>query len=58
MQAQTFLNYKGDRSNMQHPQAMGPNTLGEVLYTVSAEYDPETDRTRVGLTWVKPEVTA
>jgi hypothetical protein len=44
----TWLNYAGDQSAMTG-RILGPNTLGEVLTVVSCAYDPQTDRSRVGL---------
>lgn len=35
-------------------KAFGPNTLRELLHPVTAIYDPETDRTRVGLSYLAP----
>lgn len=34
--------------------AMGPTTMREPLYPVSAVYDPETGRTRVGFSYLAP----
>ena len=34
--------------------AFGPSTMGEALYPVEAEFDEETGRTRVGLSYLKP----
>ena len=48
-----WLNYAGDvRGHV--PAAMGPNSLGEVLYPVEVSYDSETDRSRVGLSKIAP----
>lgn len=42
------LNYSGDRRGSTFLNGrVGPTTAGEYLYPVDAEYDPETDRTRV-----------
>jgi hypothetical protein len=41
-----WLNYKGDRRTMRN--VVGPDTAGALLTPVEAEYDPETDMTRVG----------
>lgn len=48
-----FLNYSG-RVTIDPLKAMGPNTMGESLWPVTAEYDAETDKTRVGLTYIAP----
>ena len=32
----------------------GPNTMGEALWPVCADYDPDTDTTRVGWSWQAP----
>ena len=56
----SFLNYTGDRRGILNDPAtrLGPNTLGEWLYPVTAEYDAEKNRTRVGLSLVAPEAVA
>lgn len=38
--------------------AFGPSTMGEALYPVEAEFDSETGRTRVGLSYIAPAVEA
>lgn len=46
----THLNYHGDtRGNL--GQIMGPNTMGEYLTVVEEVYNPDTDRTRLGLAY-------
>ena len=53
--ATTWLTYRGDvTAGATVGMAMGPNTLGETLWVVSAVYDPQADRTRVGLTYMSP----
>jgi hypothetical protein len=52
-----WLNYRG-RVEIDQTSPMGPTTMGEYLWPVVAEYDAETDRTRVGLSYVAPEVSA
>lgn len=53
--AVTWLNYQGDvTTNIEIGRPMGPNTLGEFLYVVDAHYDSTTDKTRVGLSYVRP----
>lgn len=49
-----FANYKGDTRNILNEYAKGPNTIGELLYPVTAEYDAETDHTRVGFSYIVP----
>ena len=41
-----WLNYPGDRRSMRN--IVGPTTEGNFLAPVEAEYDPATNRTRVG----------
>jgi len=52
-----FATYPGDVTHM-IGEVKGPNTLGEPLTAVSAEYDAQTDKTRVGFTFAKVEVTS
>lgn len=49
----TWLNYRG-KVEINPLVPMGPNTIGELLWPVVAEYDASTDRTRVGLSYVAP----
>lgn len=49
-----FANYKGDVRGILKEGRKGPNTLGEWLWPVSADYDPETDTTRVGFSLMEP----
>ena len=46
--AHQFLNYKG-RLRTIVGKTLGPNQWGEMLIAVSATYDQDTDRTRVGV---------
>lgn len=39
---ETFLGHKG------------PNYMGEVMFPVTAEYDPETNKTKVGFSLLPP----
>lgn len=39
------LNYRGDRRSMRNH--VGPDTQGNIYAPVDAEYDADTDRTRV-----------
>ena len=48
-----FLNYSGHVVPDCHAP-MGPNTRGETLWPVTAEYDEAADKTRVGLTYTAP----
>lgn len=41
-----YGNYNGDVRHIVG-EVKGPNTLGEMLTAVAAEYDPETNTTRV-----------
>lgn len=45
-----FANYPGDVTSIVG-EVKGPNTLGEYLTAVAAEYDRETDMTRVGFAY-------
>lgn len=54
--AVAWLNYSGDTTAaLDVGDRMGPNTIGEYLWVVSASYDPTADRTRVGLTYLNPK---
>lgn len=44
----TWLNWIGDQNRI-IGRVLGPNLLGELLTVVSCVYDPQTDRSRVGL---------
>ena len=56
----SFLNYKGDVRGILRDTnlRLGPNVLGEWLYPVTAEYDAETNRTRVGVSLIAPAAVA
>lgn len=45
-----FATYPGDNRHV-IGEVKGPNTLGEALRAVTAEYDPATDSTRVGFSY-------
>ena len=47
-----WLTYNGDVTEGIIGTIMGPNTLGEHLTVVEANYDVETNTTRVGFTYV------
>ena len=49
-----FANYRGRLTNILTDGPKGPNTLGELLYPVTADYDPETNKTRVGFSYIAP----
>ena len=51
-----FANYRGDHRQIldRGDTAMGPNLMGELLWPVTADYDPETNRTRVGFSLLPP----
>jgi hypothetical protein len=55
-----YLNYSADvvdqiTAMIEHGgAAFGPSTMGEALWPVEAVYDPDTGRTRVGLSYVAP----
>ncbi len=48
--ASRHANYPGDARHIVG-EVKGPNTFGEFLTAVDAEYDPATDRTRVGFAY-------
>ena len=45
-----FATYPGNCTHM-IGEVKGPNTLGEALRVVTADYDPATDTTRVGFAY-------
>jgi len=53
--ATRFATYPGDVTHI-IGEVKGPNLLGERLTAVTAEYDAETNKTRVGFTFAKVEV--
>lgn len=48
------LNYNGELKDIDPRRPLGPNTLGEWLWPVETEYDPQTNRTRLGLSFIAP----
>ena len=55
----SFLNYRGDLTeSFDMGRAYGPNLLGEMLHPVTAEYDADADRTRIGFSLLAPERAA
>lgn len=58
-QATTWANYPGDVTAavaelIDNETPMGPNTIGEWLWPVSASFDPALKRTRVGFSYLQP----
>ena len=53
-----FATYHGDVSDIVNDGRKGPNTLGEWLYPVTADYDPAANETRVGFSYLAPEVSS
>lgn len=52
---QGHANYRGDvRSTFDDDRPLGPGYDGELRFPVDAEYNPDTNRTRVGFTKVPP----
>lgn len=52
MKPQQFATYNGDARHMAEERRMvGPNTLGEFLVAVTADYDEKTNKTRVGFAY-------
>ena len=61
MEATRFANYPGDVTAAIDKQIvahvpMGPTTAGEAMWPVSAVYNPETKKTRVGFSFIEPPV--
>lgn len=54
--AVNHLTYPGDHRHLVEPDQipLGPNAYGESFFPVIAEFDPETNKTRVGLTPIAP----
>lgn len=49
-----WLNYNGDQRAILDGPPLGPITIGELLYPVTAVYDAVRDSTRVGLSYIAP----
>lgn len=49
--ASQVLHYAGDVTEHALWRVMGPNTMGEYLTCVEAHYDPETNRTTLGMAY-------
>lgn len=50
-----YANYNGDQRQILADGAKGPTLDGLACFPVTAEYDPETNRTRVGFSHYPPE---
>ena len=53
-----FATYRGDVRGILNEGPKGPNYMGELMWPVTADYDAETNRTRVGFSLVAPETEA
>lgn len=53
-----FATYNGDVRTILTEGGKGPNTIGEMLYPVTAEYDSVADKTRVGFSYIAPPEVA
>jgi hypothetical protein len=50
-----WATYPGDHRHLAgRAEPMGPNYMGEPMWPVTADYDAETNRTRVGFSLVSP----
>lgn len=54
-----FANYQGDvtaaiQRDIADGVPKGPNHMGELMWPVTAAYDPEIDKTRVGFSLIPP----
>lgn len=49
-----WATYPGDCRAILTEGAKGPNTMGELLWPITADYDPKTNRTRVGFSYIGP----
>jgi hypothetical protein len=49
-----WCTYPGEITLDQVEPARCPNTLNELLYPVTATYDPDTNKTRVGWSYIAP----
>ena len=47
-----WLNYRGDQRLGLLGRVLGPNTLGELLLVVDADYNPAANTTRAGLAYM------
>lgn len=53
-EAVRWANYPGDARGILTEGPKGPTTMGEAMWPVTAEYDAEADKTRVGFSYVAP----
>lgn len=52
------ITYPNDHTHLAgREEPMGPNYMGEHMWPVTADYDPETNRTRVGFSLIQPDPT-
>lgn len=56
-----WANYRGNvlagvTRDIDSGRPKGPNYMGELMWPVEATYDPETDKTRVGFSYMAPEL--
>lgn len=49
--AQRWATYRGDHGDSLRT-VVGPNTLGEHMVSVDCDYDPATDRSRIGFAFL------
>lgn len=49
-----WANYIGDARGILAEGPKGPTTFGEAMYPVTADYDAEANRTRVGFSYLAP----
>jgi hypothetical protein len=50
-----FASYPGDVRDILGQGPFGPNYMGEQMWAVTAEYDAETNKTRVGFSLIAPD---
>lgn len=53
-----FATYNGDCRGILNEGPKGPNDMGELMWPVTAEYDAETNKTRVGFSLIAPEAAS
>lgn len=49
-----FMNYPGDTRGILTEGPKGPDTIGQMLYPVTAEHDEQNNTTRVGFSYIAP----
>ena len=49
-----WANYSGDCRSILNAPRKGPNYMGEWMYPVTAEYDAQSNTTRVGFSLIPP----